>query len=493
MLSQINSLHSKIAQPAVAQQAFVASAGLAIFAHIAFIAPALYFLSRAKLRTDGYAIESWLVQYASILVWMPAILVISLFFAMRPAPQDDLLAISAIASGYFTHSSFAFSSWGLQPVSPWFGFEKVVALATRHLGPENGIYATQATAVVSTTISVTLAIRDRMNKRPDLVLQAIILIGLALASMTLGRSISGRVEAFFFAWAIAAIWMPTALWFALGLVMSPMYWLAWIYAPAALLLKAPLYQRFVTGLIYALFSGGIWLGITDGRYPEMFTLTSSWLAERQFTVMENVSLLQGLPASPAAIVLIVAAGFFIMSGKGSRKDAPLAIVAIWFALPDMIRYLPVIATIAAIWIISSIERGTRFPRPSIMLLAILVPLTIAFTNTLPAGKLENLPNFTIPSRSVVLGPLESGLYATIHHNPGIKVTPSFELGATDPVIQKAAQRLQTGKFECGLMRFYSIDYVIENRLKEVPACLTLDQVQGTWRLWKTSAHSKETI
>lgn len=477
--------------PAAIQYAFIACAGLAIFAHVVFLAPALYFLSRADLGVDSRLIEAWLHRNAQRIVWAPALLVAVMFIGMLPAPQDDLLAISSIANGSFSHASFAFSNWGLQPVSPWYGFEKLLSFASQLMGQDMAMRLAQSTAVALTAVSVTLAIRNQMRERPDLVLLAVLLIGLAFASMTIGRAISGRVEAFFFAWAIAALWMPASIWLIVGIALSPMYWLAWIYAPAALLLKAPLRLRLIVGTLYAAAAGGIWLWISGGQYTDMLALTSTWIAARESAIMENLPLLQGIGVSPAALILLIVAAMLAIAGKGHREEWPIALVAAWFTLPDMLRYLPILATLAAVWIMQVSARGERPSLSTAMLLAMLAPLAVAFANGLPSGKLENLPKFFIPPHAVVLGPLESGLYATIRHNPGIKATPSFELGATDAVIQKTAKKLQAGQFDCDVLRAYPIDYVLENRLKDIPSCLKLDQVQGTWRLWKTGTHPME--
>lgn len=479
------------ATPRVAQQAFVLCAGLAIFAHIAFLAPALYFLSRAKLVVETPKVQAWVERHAGWLLWTPALLGIGIFLAMRPNPQDDLLAISAIAAGQFSHDGFAFSAWNQQPVSQWFGFEKVVAFAIQHLGMESGVLAIQTAAIVATAVSVTLAIGTRTRGKPEIALFAVFLVGLALASLTLGRAINGRVEAFFFAWAVAAVWMPAPVWLAIGLALTPTYWLAWIYAPAALLLRAPLAARLVIAAAFAIFAGAVWMYLSDGHYAEMFQLTRTWLAAREAPIMENVAMLEGIPASPAALALFAIAATLLVTGNGTRQDWPLAAVAIWFAMPDMLRYLPMIATLAAIWIAGALARGARLSWSSPAMLVALAVAAIPFA-TGPTGKRgADLPQFTLPAGAVALAPLDASLYATIHHNSGIKVSPSFELGATDSTIQKASRQLQAGEFDCALLRTYAIHYVIESRLREIPSCLTLDQVQGAWRLWRTSVPFKE--
>lgn len=486
MLSAVQLFNAKIHTPLGAQYAFIALSGLGIFAHIAFIAPAMYFLFQAFSGQEKVVPGFWFEKYSDLFVWLPALFVIFMFTLNRPAPLDDLLAISSIAAGSFSHDSFEFSDWASQPASPWHGFELALGFAGHHFGHDNAMQFVQWLSVAFTSASITLAIQSRMKGRSDLVWNAAILIVLAMASMAVGRAMGGRIETFFFAWAIAAFWMPTTLWLAIGVALSPMYWLAWIYAPAALLLKASLRRRLVIGGVYFAISVGIWLSITEWHYINMFELTSQWLSARQTMVSENIPLLSGVGGSPAVLFLLAATGIIALAGKGLREEWPMAAVAIWFTLPDMIRYLPIIAAIMAVWIMGVRARDQTSPLSTAMLLALLVPLFVAFTHTLPVAGMDKLPKFDIPRNAVVLGPLNQGIYAAVHFNPGIKVAPSFELGATDIAIQRAVVDMQSkGHFDCSILYFYAIDYVLDNQMNSIPPCLHLDQVQGSWRLWKT--------
>jgi len=486
MQDVFNTIRTKIHSPMGVQYAFIVTSGLALFAHIAFVVPALYFLARVHPKIDGSQVEAWLQKHCRLVIWIPALLVILMFVVRRPAPLDDLLAITAIASGTFSHDSFAFSRWGNLPASPWYGFEILLSRVTPYLGQDITIMVIQALSVLLTSVSITLAVRGRMHGRTDLVLPALVLIGLAMASMAIGRAYNGRIESFFFAWAIAAFWMPARFWLAAGIVMTPLYWLSWIYVPAALLLKAPLFHRVIIASILFVATAITWDLIAGGHYMAMFAMTSQWLAERQGMIGENVPLLTGLAGSSAALFLMIAGALLAIYGKGHRKEWPLILVAVWFAIPDMIRYLPLIATVIAVWIMGVRARNQRQFPPAVILLAAFFPMAIAFSSALPSSGMSTLPKFNIPPGSVVVGALNHGLYASILHNPGIRPSPAFEIGSTDIEIQKAVKALQSkGEFDCSLLRFYQIDYVLDNRLTHIPPCLRLDQVHGSWRLWKT--------
>lgn len=492
MQEVFESLQAKFSSPMAIQHGFIISAGLSIFVHAAFLVAALYFLAQSPLRYEASCIDAWIQRHATWIIWLPAMLLLGLFFLGQPAPKDDLLAISSIAIGGFSHGDFAFSSWGALPISPWFGYEWLLESTSRYLGQDAAMRAAQGISVIFTAVSITLAVRFGMRGRSDLTMQALVLIGLAMASLAMGRAISGRVESLFFAWSIAAFWMPAPIWLTMGIAMSPMYWLAWIYAPAALLLRGPIHQRFVYAAIYGLVAVSTWFVVTDGEYLRMFELTSKWLGDRQAIVGENVTMLTGLAFSPSALLLIIVATVLLVARKGVRQEWPIALVAAWFSLPDMLRYVPVIATIAAVWIMGTLTRERVRVDANTILLIFLIPLAMMLARSVPGGDMDSLPQFKVPTGSIVFGGLNEGLYATIHHNRGIHPTPAFELGATDPEIQKAAKQLSArGEFDCSILRFYPIDYVLENRLRTVPACLSLDQVQGVWRLWKTNVHSNK--
>lgn len=492
MQEVFESLQAKFSSPMAIQYGFILSAGLSIFVHVAFLVPALYFLALFPFRYDASCVDAWIQRHAAWIIWLPAMFLVDLFFLGQPAPKDDLLAISSIAIGGFSHGDFAFSGWGALPISPWFGYERLLEFISRHLGQDAAMRVVQGVSVIVTAISITLAVRFGMRGRSDLTMQALVLIGLAMASMAMGRAISGRAESLFFAWSIAAFWMPAPIWLAMGIVMSPLYWLSWIYAPAALLLRGSMQQRFAYVAVYVLVAVSTWLVVTGGEYLRMFELTSKWLGDRQANVGENVTMLTGLAFSPSALLLIIVATVLLVARKGVRQEWPIALVAAWFALPDMLRYVPVIATIAAVWIMGALTRDRVRADVNTILLIFLIPLALMLARSVPGGGMDSLPQFKVPTGSVVFGGLNEGLYATIHHNRGIHPTPAFELGATDPEIQKAARQLSArGEFDCSILRFYPIDYVLENRFRTVPACLSLDQVQGVWRLWKTNVHSNK--
>jgi hypothetical protein len=472
---------------------FLLSSGLAIFIHIAFVFLAIYALSMVDKAGED-KVGSFLRNNADKLIWLPALIAGLLFLAVMPAPHDDMLAISAIASGDFSHNSFEFSKWNSQPVSPWYGLEKVLTLLSGFVSNTVAMQIMQAITLLLTLISVTLAIKSRTDNTKASVLVTILLIGLAMGSMTVFRAANGRAEAIFCAWAIAAIWMRPALWIVLGILISPMYWLSWVYAPAALLLKTSNKNKVLLAAISFLGSISAWLLLAGGDYLTMFSLTSEWVSKRTVGIAENTNIVSAIGFSATALALTSITIVLAMKRLGSRDDWPLAFVAAWFMLPDMIRYLPIIATLSAVWIAGVSSKNEIKDSYDKIILILSAPLLVMFIKTLPTGDMDHLPKFKIPHGSVLMGALDEGLYASIHYNKGIRVTPAFEVGSTEPEIQNALKLLyEKGQLDCKVTRFYHIDYLIENKLKSIPACLQLDQIQPGWRLWKVTSMQRANL
>jgi len=124
------------------------------------------------------------------------------------------------------------------------------------------------------------------------------------------------------------------------------------------------------------------------------------------------------------------------------------------------------------------------------LVPLLVAVALVLIKTIPA-ETGSHPQFKIPEGSILMGSVSSALQETIKNNPGIFVTPSFEVGATEQDVQKAMLSLiRDGEFDCKTLDKYPVDFLIENSLKSIPSCLVIDQIDGGWRLWKTKGSLK---
>jgi hypothetical protein len=464
---------------------FIVCGGLAVFVHIAFLVPAFYALARF---TSEFAKHTNLNvdRFSTHIVWMPAILLLSIILVVQPWPMDDLLSIAAIGSGVFTHSSFVYAEWQKLGISPWYGLEQIVGYLSRAAGQDVAIRLTQLASVLFTVTSITLAAKKLAGDRKDLALHTALILALILASGIIQRAIGGRAETFFVAWGIAAIWMPARYWLPLGVLMTPLYWLSWIYAPMALLLQASLRVRLLAMFIYGATALLSWIYLNGAHYPEMFSLTAEWVSMRKVEMSENIPALSSILLSPASLFLssLLLIGGLMGIGK-LKEDWPFAIVCLWFLIPDMARYTPGIMAISGLWLIAAMARGMPSQPIRAALVPIIVAMCLLLAKTIPGSSEETHPHFKVPEGAILMGSVSSALQETIRRNPGIRVTPSFEVGATNPEIQTALLDLILhGQFDCDLLKKFPVDYLIENSLKSIPACLEINQVSGGWRLWK---------
>jgi hypothetical protein len=471
------------------RNAFILFGGLAVFAHIAFVLPAVYALIR--LSRLGELANISVESRPDLYLWLPATLLGAVILFAKPLPMDDLLSMVALGQGSFSHQSFAYSDWSKLGISPWFGLEEIIGVLANAFGGDAAMRGIQLASVVVTLVSLTLAAKKILNGRNDLAIHVAILLGLILATGIIQRAIGGRAETFFVAWGIAAIWMPAKIWLPIGMLMTPLYWLSWIYAPMALLLNGSIKTKLIAGMVYGVTAVGVWLWMHGANYPEMFALTSEWVSTRQVEMSENIQAIASVFLSPASLVLVSLILFAGFSGWGSIKnDWHYAIVIAWFLIPDMARYTPLALAIGGFWLIAGMSKHMTVQKLNLALVPLLVAVALVLIKTIPA-ETGSHPQFKIPEGSILMGSVSSALQETIKNNPGIFVTPSFEVGATEQDVQKAMLSLiRDGEFDCKTLDKYPVDFLIENSLKSIPSCLVIDQIDGGWRLWKTKGSLK---
>lgn len=420
-------------------------------------------------------------------IWIPSLLVGAMLFAKAPMPRDDMLAIVPIALGDFSHLSFIGSQWGLFG-SPWIGLEWLVAqLITVLADKDLAIRTLQSFAVVGTMGLATLAVRKEMPSSKQFWLFALVLVALMLRCGLPMRAVGARAEAFFALLVLLAFVARPWVWLVVGVAMAPLYWLAPIYAPAALLLKATLRVRLISALAYVGFSAAIWLVFTDGHWLEWLAQTQQWVGNRiggAASVTENAPVFQAL-GWPAVLLLCGLFALLATRGAVRREDWPFAVVIGWFLLPDMIRYVPLVMVVLGVWVARLSERQplqlSRHRAASL----IIAPLGVWYL--LHGANLgeESAPLFQIPPASAVFAEPAPSYLHLAYSSQGIRLAPSFEPGADVRELQDAALNIgSNGSISCDLLQRFSFDYLAEKSLRSLPSCLSLVQVSGHWRLWR---------
>ena len=420
-------------------------------------------------------------------IWIPALLVAAMLLAKAPMPRDDLLAIVPIALGDFSHLNFIGSQWGSFG-SPWIGLEWLTAQLVTISGDKDlAVRLLQSVCVAGTLALTTLAVRSEMPSSRRYWLLGLVLVALMLRSGLPIRAVGARSEAFFGLLVLFAFVARPWAWLAVGVVMAPLYWLAPIYAPAALLLKATLRVRLAIALSYVAFSAAIWIGFTEGHWVEWLGQTQQWVGNRiggAASITENAPVFQAL-GWPAVLLLCGLFGLLAVRGAVRREDWPFAAVIVWFLLPDMIRYVPLVMVVLGVWVARLSERQPLRIDQHRAAAVIIAPLGAWYL--LHGANLgeDEAPVFQIPASAAVFAEPAPSYLRLVYSSQGIRIAPSFEPGADVPELQEAALKIAAdGEIPCVLLQRYGFEYLAEKSLRTIPSCLSLAQVSGHWRLWR---------
>jgi len=419
--------------------------------------------------------------------WLPAVIVAVVLVSSAPMPRDDLLAIASIATGDFAHTSFIGSEWGAFG-SPWIGFEWLVAQLVTVFGDKGvAVRILQVLAVGATLLLVGFAVRKEMPSSKRQWVFALIILALILRCGLPMRAVGARCEAFFALLVPLALIVRPWVWVVAGVAMAPLYWLAPIYAPAALLLKAPLRVRVLAASLYVAASCAIWLAFTDGNWLGWLVQTQAWVGNRiggPASVSENAPVFQAL-GYPAVVMLIGIFSLLASRGALRKDDWPLGAVALWFLLPDMIRYIPLVMTVVGIWVARMVERQPMSIESNRAACWIVAPLAAWYLvhGANFAGSTE--PDFHLPPGARVFSEPATSFFKLVYSSRGIELAPSFEPGADARDIQSAVLGIMSkGEVSCEFLKKYRFDFLAEKSLRSIPPCVSPDQVAGQWRLWR---------
>ncbi|MBU2818365.1 hypothetical protein HF282_12875 [Acidithiobacillus ferrooxidans] len=433
-------------------------------------------------------------------IWLPVIAagcVIASFIMAHPAPSDDLLKDLVSGRYGFDYRKAFWASPLLTHGDQYIGFDLLASWVYAHL-PLRWAYAPFQAALVLGYLAVQARLYPRILR--DVPYRhgwtALLILLVWLQPEFIERVVSGRPESFMALWAFSALAMDTPLlvviWAILGAFLMPSYWLAGVYIPAALLLPGRgLKSRLLIGAGVAAIFMGFWGWYTDLRWPIWLLELHTEMGLRQEAVAENMGMALAMYA-PAMLVAIVA---FWRFRDGLRTVSPWiwAVIA-WFLLPDMIRYLDIIAALVSAALATAIAADREHAQldgnwPG--LFAVLAGL-FWVVGQVPHTELNavHIAGYRPGQRVLTaFGPLT---YDAIYENPGIRVAPAMELGATEISVQRASMALQRGRVSCSVLARYHVAYVIENSLRGTPpACLGLLSMDGATRVWRVRGEADE--
>jgi hypothetical protein len=428
-------------------------------------------------------------RYAPALVFAAAC---AILIGRHPFPPDDLARDLVAWAVGFDYRRMFFGSPGLPGYDQYIGFDHLAEMAYRLLPADYVALPFQLVPLVG-LLCVLWWLFSRMwegRKERHWIVAGLLLLCLLLPGVT-SRVMQGRPESWFSVFALSALVLPPRVWIILGFLLVPFYWLAPVYAGAAVLLSASWRERIVLGAVYAAGSALVWLVLSNGGWPGSFVLLVQDMRNRVAEVMENgaaVTLVAGTGSAVYAYVL-----YRCRHGVRWREDADLWIAICWFLLPNMSRYTSVVAPLALVLLARAVRRAA--PAGPLDPLPVRVGIVWATLVLLPqafAGHGAPNPDFLARARAGdrVLAAFDFSMYRSAFAAAprGVSLAPAMEVGASDPVLQQMALDLAEGRLRCRLLEDWQISWVVEQSLKGAPPdCLTLDSTDGPLRAWKVES------
>jgi len=403
-----------------------------------------------------------------------------------PMPSDDLLRhVPSFAYGYDHRAIFPYSSlptFNLYPL-----FEHILGTIAQYWSVTVSIQLTMFSAWFAAMLVATGLARKYGG---GFNAGTVVILSLVFSSPLAGRLFLGRPEVFCAIWGFSALLCKRprtiVLWSLGGLGLSASYWLFPLYAVFAALLKIQWRSRFLITVGLGLFHLIFWSWNAGGfeAYIHAVGQLSTWTAARLAPIGETSSIWK-IFLQPQVLLLALMAGVGFTYIERTERTILLALFAL-FTVPNMVRYSTVLVYLLAIMALPIAPRLSAFAKKHIQatILVLLLPLLAASMAFSTVGHKRFLPQFKLPTGSVVLTAFDEATFALPFFNPGtVQVVPAMELGASDLPYQTAAVALSNGKLECSQLTNLKLTHVVEHSQEKVLPCLRLVAIQGKWRLW----------
>ncbi|MET0332768.1 MAG: hypothetical protein ABW190_00735 [Rhizobacter sp.] len=473
--------------------AFVASCALAIlFAPAAMVAVALLVVERerlvAALLRSVEKVDARGMVVGFLMVWPLLWLTVG-----GMTPGDDVLRhFTAWRHGHDYHRIYAHIDPRFPHESMWFGYEWLIGWLHRGLGLQLAIPVLQCLVYAAAAYSLWRVSLVLVPDRDDAWTWRLVVVAALLLTQLIYRIGIIRPEVVFTIWAMSALWMRPWAWLALGMLLQPLYWLALVYVPAAMLLQAPWRVRIGCALAVAATGLVFWLGYAGSAWLEFFWLVGDWMRLRLAPVGENESIFLALwmPVFVATLLLLVWRG-----QPQLRRDAPVLALLAWFLLPGQIRYLALVHLLMVVLLARSVVLPRLNAVSQLALWALVLAASaygVAASGKLSSSFAKGLPHFkTLPSDAQLLTPFDQTTFLMPAEHPGIRSAPAMELGATLQPVQALAVTLsgqgRTTELDCKALQGFGFTHVVEKKMPATAPCLVLQEISNGWRLWSVRA------
>lgn len=435
-----------------------------------------------------------------ILVTLFVAIAVSLVSA-HPWPGDDLLRdMVAWHYSYDYRNMFAYSP-GIPTYDMYIGFDVVTGWVYRHFpwgSHQSGTFVVQCCATIAYLAAVTHAVIKRARSSDDKwFLTAALLVAVLLAGSA-NRLMLARPEIFLAAWAICATAIESRkgllIWTAGGALLLTSYWMALAYLPLVATAKRPLWERGLAALTLLKLNLVFWIAYSHGAWLGTGELLRHSVATRLVPIGEDMPIALMLFSVPVDILLLSLAAATWHRFSHTQPDserrrlfwelAILAGIIIWFLLPNMIRYADIVGpllaiALATIWPVQSPLPWTALARGMVLLTATLLGFGL-----FQASDQTDTVLLQDPPTHVVLTPFGPPMYRLIFSNPGVVVAPAMEVGFSTVPVQHLTVDLNNGTLDCSALTRLKFTDVLEDSLKSIPPCATLEDISHTLRLWK---------
>lgn len=395
-------------------------------------------------------------------------------------PPDDLWRhITAWRLDYDYRYQYPWSE--LPKANLWLGFD--YALGQLQKAGVDKFFLLQwlpGLALILQTLVVYGAIRTQVSKRHHNA--ALFVLAGALAMMVLTpRALLARPEIFILIFGGAAIICKTRIqaliWCLSYMLVIPVYWLGWVYAPMALLLAPSILAfraRFTLAAILGLSHLFFWNWYT-GDYVELMLWLKGTLS---VPASENAPLLHIFKFWTAWVYVgVLVFSLSTLNKRRAVKAAPYFLLLLWFTLPNQVRYFNSIALLMLPWLYRTLTLVLRLYRTKLP--AVPVLFFVAMAALTSVGTLKPQAMFALGAEAKVYS---QSPYSTVFMGEkGIQVEPSFALGASKPEWKNLIEK---GVADCPRLVKGGFTHVIEHTLTTPLECAALIGVQGEWRLWK---------
>ncbi|MDI3258412.1 MAG: hypothetical protein QJR02_01815 [Sinobacteraceae bacterium] len=462
-----------------------------LFVPAASLAASLHSRLRTLILRDCDRMLRDLDRDAAWAPWLVVAISLLTLIALHPFPYDDL-ARNLVSNLYgYDYRRMFWASPLLPSYNGYALFDRLCALV-RGLPPAWQALPFQLLPFAVFLFTMRAALLRALREVQDRQLLTALLLVLLLSQYSLcGRFILGRPEIWFSAWLLSALLLPSSLWALLGLLLTPTYWFAPIYASGALLLEnRPWKLRIGIAVSLGFAMCAIWNFQTDGEWLRgLLNLHAAFEGHDQGPQAEVDTV--WLSLGPPLWVLLWALWKYRGGLRPLREDTALIAVIAIFLLPNMARYLSLYLPLAVLLLARAMARqraDVPFGRRGAS--ALVVGLMVFHVPSFLHG--PKVPDPDLLGRASagdrVLAPQGATLYRAIFAgaHTGAQFAPAMDYGMTEREVRTMSVDLGLGKFpDCDALNRLEVKWVVEaNATGVAPSCLELDSFDPTMRVWR---------